>query len=105
MIGNWPQDLDPGAVGVSVQLRPDEDRDVNDGAILGKIRQLDPQELAEVMDFIDFLITRRPQRHPLVQLMGESSGPDVELGELRRRLSKISGTMAETVCEGRDERG
>ena len=57
------------------------------------------------MDFIDFLITRRPQRHPLVQLMSESSGPDVERGELHRRLSKISGTMAETVRQGRDERG
>lgn len=90
---------------MSIQLKQHGLRDVKDQEILAKIRQLNPQELTEVMDFIDFLIMRQPKRLPLVQLMSETSGPETELVELRRRLAKISGKMSDTVREIRDERG
>ncbi len=41
----------------------------------------------------------------LVQWLHETAGPRMGLEELRRRLAgKISGTMAETVREGRNDR-
>lgn len=67
---------------------------------------MSPQQyLAEIIAKLVFLITRQPKRLPLVQLMSETSRPEVELAELRRRLAKISGKMSDTVREIRDERG
>jgi hypothetical protein len=72
--------------------------------ILKKIKRLEPKLLAEVVDFLDFLAERKSKEHPFVQFLKETSGPGVKLEEVRRRLSKISGKMSETVRELRDER-
>jgi hypothetical protein len=73
--------------------------------ILERISRLEPQQLAEVIDFIDFLAQRKFKRPPLVQFLNETSGAGVDLEEVRRRLAKISGKMSEAVRELRDERG
>jgi hypothetical protein len=74
-------------------------------AVLDRLKHLEPQQIAEVIDFIDFLAEKRQKVSPLVRLLYITSGPRVGLEEVRKRLAKIPGTMAETVRELRDERG
>ena len=74
-------------------------------AVLDKLKHLEPQQITEVMDFIDFLAERKQPQAPLVQLLYTASGPRVGLEEVQRRLAKIPGNMSETVRELRDERG
>jgi hypothetical protein len=73
--------------------------------ILEKIEQLEPQQIAEVMDFIDFLAERKLKGLALVQFLRETPGAGIGLAEVRKRLAKIQGKMSETVRELRDERG
>jgi len=73
--------------------------------ILEKIKRLEPQQIAEVIDFIDFLAERKSKRSSLVHVLNETPGARVGLEEVRRRLAKIPGKMSETVRELRDERG
>jgi hypothetical protein len=72
--------------------------------VLQKIGQLEPQQIAEVIDFIDFLAERK-KGATLVQFLRETSGAGIGLEEVRKRLAKIQGKMSETVRELRDERG
>jgi hypothetical protein len=72
--------------------------------IVQKIGQLEPQQIAEVMDFIDFLAERN-KGSALVQFLRETPGAGIGLDEVRKRLAKIQGKMSETVRELRDERG
>jgi hypothetical protein len=51
--------------------------------ILARIRRLEPQQLAEVIDFIDFLAQRKFKRPPLVQFLNETSGAGIGLEEVR----------------------
>ena len=81
------------------------DRSEHRAAVLDKLKHLEPYQIAEVMDFIDFLAERKQQRSPLVQLLYTTSGSRVGLEEVQRRLAKIPGKMDETVGELRDERG
>lgn len=81
-----------------------EIHDLRSRDILEKIQQLNPKQVAEVVDFIDFLVQKKSTPLPLLQLMNETSGPELDLYELRRRLASISGTMADTVQELRNER-
>jgi hypothetical protein len=74
-------------------------------AVLDKLKHLEPYQIAEVIDFIDFLAERKQQQSPLVQLLYTTLGPRVGLAEVQRRLAKIPGRMSETVRELRDERG
>ena len=73
--------------------------------ILEKIKCLEPQQIAEVVDFIEFLSERKQKESPLVHFLNESLGPPLGLENVRRRLAKIPGKMSETVRELRDERG
>jgi hypothetical protein len=73
--------------------------------ILEKIKRLEPQQLAEVVDFIEFLAERNEKESPRVRFLSQLSGPRVGLEEVRRRLAKIQGKMSDTVRELRDERG
>ena len=74
-------------------------------AVLDKLKHLEPHQIAEVIDFIDFLAERKQQQSSLGQLLYTTSGPRVGLEEVQRRLAKIPGKMSETVRELRDERG
>ena len=73
--------------------------------ILEKIKRLEPQQVTEVVDFIEFLAERRQKGSPLVQFLTEIPGPRIGLEEVRRRLAKIPGKMSDVVREFRDERG
>ena len=73
--------------------------------ILEKIKRLGPQQIAEVVDFIEFLAERKQKEAPLVHFLNETLGPRLGLENVRRRLAKIPGKMSETVRELRDERG
>jgi len=73
--------------------------------IMEKIKRLEPQQVAEAVDFIEFLAERKQKGSPLVQLLNETLGPRLGLENVRRRLAKIPGKMSETVRELRDERG
>lgn len=80
-------------------------RELSEQDILEKIKRLGPQQIAEVVDFIEFLAERRHSESPLVRFLNETLGPRVGLEEVRRRLAKIPGKMSNTVRELRDERG
>lgn len=73
--------------------------------VVEKIKSLEPQQIAEVMDFIEFLAEKRRQGSSLVRFLSETVGSGVRLEEVRRRLAKIPGRMADVVREQRDERG
>jgi hypothetical protein len=74
-------------------------------SILDKLKHLEPQQIATVIEFIDFLAERKLPGSPLVQLLYTTTGPRVGLEEVQKRLAKIPGKMSETVRELRDERG
>jgi len=42
------------------------DRSEHRAAVLDKLKHLEPYQIAEVMDFIDFLAERKQQQSPLV---------------------------------------
>lgn len=71
--------------------------------LLGKIRQLDERQRAEVVDFVDFLMAKRAQGRTLLEAVDEEGMSDVSLAEVRKRLSTIRESMADTVNEMRDE--
>ena len=58
--------------------------------VLRKIGQLEPQQIAEVMDFIYFLAERR-KGSALVQFLREATGAGIGLEEVRKRLTKLQG--------------
>ncbi|MBI4526974.1 MAG: hypothetical protein HY695_24525 [Deltaproteobacteria bacterium] len=78
---------------------------ITEQGIVDKIKSLEPQQIAEVMDFIELLAEKRRKESPLVRFLNEAVGPEVRLEELRKRLAKIPGSMAGVVREQRDERG
>ncbi|MBI3951873.1 MAG: DUF2281 domain-containing protein [Acidobacteria bacterium] len=73
--------------------------------ILERIKRLEPEQIAEVVDFIEFLAERNRKESPLMQFLAGTSGPRVGLEEVRKRLAKIQGNMSDVVRELRDERG
>ncbi len=73
--------------------------------ILEKIKRLEPQQVTEVVDFIEFLAERKQKGSSLVQYLSEIPGPRIGLEEVRRRLAKIPGKMSDVVRELRDGRG
>jgi len=73
--------------------------------LLEKLEALTPQQQHEVLDFIDFLRTRRPAGSPLEQYLRTLETGDIDLQDVRRRLANIPGSMADTVRALRDERG
>jgi len=73
--------------------------------ILEKIRLLEPHQISEVIDFIEFLSEKKQKESYFLRLLNETSEPTLGLDEVRRRLAKIPGKMSETIREMRDERG
>ncbi len=74
--------------------------------ILKKIDILSDEEVAEVVDFIEFLHQRRKKEEKIfLQFLKQFSGPRIGLETLRSRLAKIRGKMSDTIRELRDERG
>jgi len=82
-----------------------EPKKMTEQDILQRIRRLEPQQVADVVDFIEFLAERNKPASPLLQLLSQTAGSRVGLEAVRERLTKIQGTMSDTVRELRDERG
>ena len=78
-----------------------ESKDLTEKSILERINALEPQQIAEVMDFIEFLAEKKQKENPLVRFLQENVGPPVDLEELRTRLAKIRGQMSDIVREQR----
>lgn len=72
--------------------------------LLKKIKQLDERQRAEVIDFVDFLMAQRASGDVLLDTMQDEANPTVSIEEVRRRLSTIKGSMADTVSNLRDDR-
>jgi hypothetical protein len=73
--------------------------------IVKRIKRLEPGQISEVLDFIEFLAEKRHDKPPLLQFLRDISVHRVGLEEVRRHLARIPGKMFDTVRELRDERG
>ncbi len=82
-----------------------ESKDLTEKSILERINALEPQQIAEVLDFIEFLTEKKRRETPLAKFLNETTGPGLRLEELRMRLATIRGQMSDVVREQRDERG
>lgn len=78
---------------------------VTEASIVEKIKGLEAQQIAEVLDFIEFLADKKRRENPLLRFLNEATGPALRLEEVRARLAKIPGRMSDVVREQRDERG
>lgn len=74
-----------------------------DREILEKVKRLSPRQKEEVVNFIDFVSSRKPTRP--VRSHHSEGRTEADLADLRRRLATIPGNMSDTVRELRDERG
>ena len=72
--------------------------------LLKKIKQLDERQRAEVIDFVDCLMAQRASGDVLLDTMQDEANSTVSIEEVRRRLSTIKGSMADTVSNLRDDR-
>ncbi len=72
--------------------------------ILKRIGRLAPEDIEEVIHFIEFLSEKKPKSSPFVQALTTRAGPRVSLGQVRKRLARLQGKMSDTVRELRDER-
>jgi hypothetical protein len=76
-----------------------ESKDLSEKSILERINALEPQQIAEVLDFIEFLTEKERQETPLAKFLNEITGPALRLEELRTRLATIRGQMSDVVRE------
>lgn len=74
-------------------------------SLVEKIKRLDPEQVTEVLDFIEFLAGRKQKTSPLDRFLRQIPGSRVSLEEVRRRLAKVPGQMSDAVRALRDERG
>ncbi len=82
-----------------------ESKEDAERAILERMSQLDAQQIAEVLDFIDSLAEKKRGITPVAELLREAAGPRVNLHEVRASLATIKGQLSDVVREQRDERG
>ncbi len=74
-------------------------------AILERMSRFDPEQIAEVLDFVDFLAEKKRGITPVAELLREAAGPRVNLHDVRASLATIKGQLSDVVREQRDERG
>jgi hypothetical protein len=67
--------------------------------------RFDPEQIAEVLDFVDFLAEKKQRLTPVAELLKEAAGPRVNLHDVRASLATIKGQLSDVVREERDERG
>ena len=77
-------------------------KDVTERGIVEKMKNLEPQQIAEVMDFIEFLAEKKQKESALGKFLTDSVGSAVRLEDVRKRLAKIPGRMADVVREQRN---
>ncbi len=74
-------------------------------AILERMSRFDLEQIAEVLDFVDFLAEKKRGITPVAELLREAAGPRVNLHDVRASLATIKGQLSDVVREQRDERG
>ena len=74
-------------------------------AISERMSRFDPEQIAEVLDFVDFLAEKKRGITPVAELLREAAGPRVNLHDVRASLATIKGQLSDVVREQRDERG
>lgn len=74
-------------------------KDVTERGIVEKMKSLEPQQIEEVMDFIEFLAEKKRKKSVLGKFLADSAGSAVRLEEVRKRLAKIPGQMSDIVRE------
>ena len=74
-------------------------KDVTGRGIVEKMKSLEPQQIAEVMDFIEFLVEKKQKESALGKLLTDSVGSAVRLEDVRKRLAKIPGQMSDIMRE------
>jgi len=67
--------------------------------------RFDPEQIAEVLDFVDFLAEKKQRLTPVAELLKKAAGPRVNLHDVRASLATIKGQLSDVVREERDERG
>ena len=82
-----------------------ESKEDAERAVLERMSQLDAQQMAEVLDFMDSLAGEKRRRSSLARFLSEFTGPAVNLRDVRASLAKIAGQLSDVVREQRDERG
>lgn len=84
----------------------DESREAAERAVAQQMGRLDAEQVAQVLDFVEFLVEKRRRGNPMIDLLMESAtGPRLSVEELRASLATIKGNLSEAVREERDERG
>lgn len=74
--------------------------------LIDRLRVLDAETLAEVEDFVEFLFQKREKpAKRLLDVLRERALPSVTLEQVREDLSTITGSLADTVTQLRQERG
>jgi len=82
-----------------------ESKENAERAILERMSRLNPEQIAEVLDFVDFLVDKKRRLTPVAELLREAAGPRVNLHDVRASLATIKGQLSDVVREQRDERG
>jgi len=85
-------------------MKPESKEDA-ERAILERMSRFDPEQIAEVLDFVDFLAEKKQRLTPVAELLKEAAGPRVNLHDVRASLATIKGQLSDVVREERDERG
>ena len=71
-----------------------ERKNVTEQSVVEKIKGLEAEQIAEVLDFIEFL-TEKKRETPIAQFLKETVGPAIRLEQLRARLATITGQMSD----------
>jgi hypothetical protein len=83
-----------------------ESREDAERAIMEQMLRLDAEQIAQVLDFVEFLAEKKRDISPVVELLRESAtGPRISLDDVRASLATIKGQLSDVVREERDERG
>jgi len=85
-------------------MKPESKEDA-ERAILERMSRFDPEQIAEVLDFVDFLAEKKQRLTPVAELLKEAAGPRVNLHDVRASLATIKGQLSDVVRKERDERG
>ena len=75
--------------------------------IYKKSKELNKEQVSQVLDFIEFLKLKGKKglrRNPLIDFITSEADPEMTLDAVRQQLSGIKGNLADTIVEGREER-
>jgi len=74
--------------------------------IYKKSKDLNKEQVSQVLDFIEFLKLKKKglRRNRLIEFITAEADPKMTLDAVREQLSSIKGNLADTIIKGREER-